>query len=68
VAGVRVGHATLIWGEEHAGARSRPGPDGVTVILLMAITCSAQGSRWLFHTINGYGKPFGFEQVRELGS
>ena len=67
VAGVTVGHFTLIQGE---GAWTGDGPfrTGVTVIL------PHQGNLYndkvvaTVHTINGFGKVAGFEQVRELGN
>jgi D-aminopeptidase len=69
VAGVRVGHTTLIEGEGPLNPGHGPVRTGVTIIL------PAQRGDNLFlqkvhaavHTINGFGKPFGFEQVRELG-
>jgi D-aminopeptidase len=59
VAGVRVGHETLI---QSSDVRT-----GVTAV------CPHQGNVYAerviaaVHTINGFGKPVGFEQVRELG-
>jgi len=67
VAGVRVGHTTLVSG---AGAlRSGVGPvrTGVTVILPHDGNIFRSKVGAAVHTINGYGKVFGFEQVRELG-
>jgi len=69
VAGVRVGHTTLVAGEGALRPGHGPVRTGVTVVL------PAQRGENLFrhkahaavHTINGFGKPFGFEQVRELG-
>jgi D-aminopeptidase len=64
VGDVRVGHATL----------HRPDPidravrTGVTVILPHGGDLYREKVRAAVHTINGYGKPFGFEQVRELGT
>ena len=67
VVGVRVGHMTLISGE---GAL-RPGVGsvrtGVTVILPHDGNIFRSKVSAAVHTINGYGKVFGFEQVRELG-
>jgi D-aminopeptidase len=59
VTGVRVGHITLIQGSD---VRT-----GVTAV------CPHEGNVYserviaAVHTINGFGKPAGFEQVRELG-
>jgi D-aminopeptidase len=67
VAGVRVGHATLVTG----GGPLRPGQGpvrtGVTVILPHGGNLYRQKVRGAVHTINGYGKACGFEEVRELG-
>jgi D-aminopeptidase len=67
VAGVRVGHTTLISGAGQLQPGVGPVRTGVTVILphagnvFRAKVCAA------VHTINGFGKVLGFEQVRELG-
>jgi D-aminopeptidase len=69
VAGVCVGHTMLVEGEGVLRPGHGPVRTGVTVVL------PAQRGENLFrhkvhaavHTINGFGKPFGFEQVRELG-
>lgn len=67
VAGVRVGHTTLIGGAGALQPGVGPVRTGVTVILphegniFRSKVCAA------VHTINGYGKVLGFEQVRELG-
>jgi D-aminopeptidase len=67
VAGVRVGHTTLIGGEGKLQPGLGPVRTGVTVILphdgntFRSKVCAA------VHTINGFGKVLGFEQVRELG-
>lgn len=64
VGDIRVGHATV----------RRPDPidravcTGVTVILPHGGDLYRQNVRAAVHTINGYGKPLGFEQVRELGT
>lgn len=59
VAGVRVGHETLI-----AGDNVRT---GVTAILPHGGDVFLEKSRAAVFTGNGYGKAAGFEQVRELG-
>jgi D-aminopeptidase len=67
VAGVRVGHATLVTGEGVLRPGVGPVRTGVTVILphdgnvFRSKVCAA------VHTINGFGKVLGFEQLRELG-
>ena len=60
VAGVRVGHATVL--HEEGPART-----GVTVVLPHGGDLYRLKTRAAVHTLNGYGKAFGFEQVRELG-
>ena len=67
VAGVSVGHTTLIEGEGPLRPGHGPIRTGVTVIvphpgnLFQEKVCAA------VYTINGFGKACGFEQVRELG-
>ena len=67
VAGVRVGHATLISGEGALRPGVGPVRTGVTVILPHSDSLFRHKVRAAVHTINGFGKVFGFEQVRELG-
>ena len=68
VAGVCVGHVTLIAGEGALRPGSGPVRTGVTVVLphdgniFRSKVCAA------VHTLNGFGKVLGFEQVRELGA
>lgn len=59
VAGVRVGHATLIRGEDIR--------TGVTVVLPHTGNLFREKVPAAVHTINGFGKACGFEEVRELG-
>lgn len=59
VAGVQVGHSTLI---EGAAIRT-----GVTAILPHEGNLFVERVPAAVHTINGFGKACGFEQVRELG-
>lgn len=59
VAGVRVGHATLVRGE---AIRT-----GVTIVLPHAGNLFREKVPAAVHTINGFGKACGFEEVRELG-
>ncbi|MBC7250435.1 MAG: P1 family peptidase [Anaerolineae bacterium] len=62
VSGVRVGHTTLIAGEGSQAVRT-----GVTAILPHGDNIFREKVVGAVHTINGFGKPMGFEQVRELG-
>lgn len=67
VSGVRVGHTTLISGEGPLHPGQGPVRTGVTVILPHGGDLFRHKVRAAVHTINGYGKVCGFEQVRELG-
>jgi D-aminopeptidase len=67
LAGVRVGHTTLISGEGSLRPGQGPVRTGVTVILPHEQSLFRHKVRAAVHTINGFGKVFGFEQVRELG-
>jgi len=67
VPGVRVGHTTLIAGEGSLSPGYGPVRTGVTVVLPHGGDLFASKVRAAVHTINGYGKALGFEQVRELG-
>jgi D-aminopeptidase len=67
VAGVRVGHSTLVRGEGALTPGSGPVRTGVTVILPHGGNLYQEKVRAAVHTINGFGKVAGFEQVRELG-
>jgi D-aminopeptidase len=67
VAGVRVGHTTLIAGEGALVPGRGPVRTGVTVVLPHTGDLFAEKVPAAVHTINGFGKPLGFEQVRELG-
>jgi D-aminopeptidase len=64
---VAVGHFTLIAGE---GEWTGHGPyrTGVTLILPHQGNLYEAKAPTAVYTINGYGKPIGFEQVRELGN
>ena len=68
VAGVAVGHFTLIADSEMDEAGHGTYRTGVTVILPHQGNLYEESVPAAVHTINGYGKPIGFEQVRELGS
>jgi D-aminopeptidase len=71
VAGVTVGHFTLIAGDGAADPHWRPGRGpfrtGVTLILPHDGNLYDEKVVAAVHTINGFGKAAGFEQVRELG-
>jgi D-aminopeptidase len=67
VAEVRVGHATLILGEGALRPGQGPVRTGVTVILPHGDNLFRQKVPGAVHTINGFGKACGFEEVRELG-
>jgi len=67
VAGVRVGHTTLIVGEGPLCPGHGPVRTGVTVILPHGDNLFGQKVRAAVHTINGIGKACGFEEVREVG-
>jgi D-aminopeptidase len=68
VEGVLVGHTTLRWGDGSLCPGKGPVRTGVTVILPHGGNLFRQKVRGAVHRINGFGKPFGFEQVRELGT
>ncbi len=67
VAGVRVGHATLIEGEGRLVPGRGPIRTGVTVVLPHRGNLFRAKVPAAVHTINGHGKVLGFEEVRELG-
>jgi Peptidase family S58 len=67
VAGVRVGHTTLIAGDGPLHPGRGPVRTGVTVILPHGDDLFQEKVSAAVHTINGFGKACGFEQVRELG-
>lgn len=68
VMGVLVGQTTLIVGEGAHYPTKGPIRTGVTVILPHGDNLFRQKVRAAVHTINGFGKVYGFEQVRELGT
>ena len=67
VAGVRVGHTTLVVGDGPLRPGQGPVRTGVTVILPHGDNLFRQKVPGAVHTINGFGKACGFEEVRELG-
>jgi D-aminopeptidase len=68
VAGVRAGHTTLISGEGPLRPGIGPVRTGVTVVLPHGGNVFRHKVRAAVHTINGFGKVRGFEQVREMGT
>lgn len=68
VPGVRVGHVTLIEGEGALREGVGPVRTGVTAILPHAGNLFVEKVAGAVHTINGFGKVVGFEQVRELST
>lgn len=68
VTGVAVGHFTLIEGEGALRLGKGPFRTGITLILPHQGNLYAEKAPAAVHTINGFGKVAGFEQVRELGS
>jgi D-aminopeptidase len=67
VAGVRVGHTTLVAGQGLLHPGQGPVRTGVTVVLPHGGNLFHHKVRAAVHTINGFGKVRGFEEVRELG-
>src|SRR5262245_45805360 len=67
VAGLLVGHTTLISGAGPLSPGQGPVRTGVTVVVPHDGNLFREKVRAAVHTINGFGKPLGFEQVRELG-
>ncbi|MBN1148562.1 MAG: P1 family peptidase [Anaerolineales bacterium] len=67
VAGVRVGHTTLVSGDGPLRPGYGPVRTGVTIVLAHGGNIFQEKVRAAVHTINGFGKVFGFEQARELG-
>lgn len=68
VAGVRVGHATLITGDGGLLPGEGPVRTGVTAILPHGGNLYHEKVAAAVRTINGFGKSIGFEQIRELGT
>ena len=67
VPGVRVGQVTLIAGEGALQPGIGPVRTGVTAIVPHEGNLFTEQVAAAVHTINGFGKVTGFEQVRELG-
>ncbi|MFN8448077.1 MAG: P1 family peptidase [Anaerolineae bacterium] len=67
VPGVRVGHVTLISGEGRLREGVGPIRTGVTAVVPHAGNLFREKVAAGVHTVNGFGKATGFEQIRELG-
>lgn len=67
VKGVRVGHRSVISGQGALQPGRGPARTGVTVVLPHGENLFHHKVPAAVHTINGFGKATGFEQVRELG-
>ena len=67
VPGVLVGHVTLWTGDRPLHPGEGPVRTGVTVVRPHGGNLFREKVRAAVHTINGFGKPCGFEEVRELG-
>lgn len=67
VSGVRVGHVTLIAGDGLLIEGAGPVRTGVTAILPHGGSLFRDKVAAGVHTINGFGKAAGFEQIRETG-
>jgi D-aminopeptidase len=67
VGGVKVGHITLALGDGPLRVGYGPVRTGVTVVLPHGGNLFCNKVCAAVHTINGFGKVVGFEQVRELG-
>ncbi|HUG15862.1 MAG TPA: P1 family peptidase, partial [Thermomicrobiales bacterium] len=68
VAGVRVGHTTLISGSGPLAPGRGPVRTGVTVILPHGGNLFREKVPGAIHIVNGFGKCMGQEQVDELGT
>jgi len=67
VAGVRVGHVSIVQGEGKLRPGEGPVRTGCTAILPHGGNLYRDKVTAAAHTINGFGKATGFEQVRERG-
>ena len=68
VAGVKVGHCTLIKGEGARQAGVGPIRTGVTAILPHSGDMFEDKVAGVVHVINGFGKAMGIAQIQELGT
>ncbi len=67
VCGVRVGHSTIYRGEGELCVGKGPVRTGCTAVIPAEGNLFKKKVAAAVHTINGFGKAVGFEQVRELG-
>ena len=68
VAGVKVGHCTLIRGEGARQAGVGPVRTGVTAILPHDGDLFEDKVAAVVHVVNGFGKAMGIAQIQELGT
>ncbi|MBZ0301559.1 MAG: P1 family peptidase [Anaerolineae bacterium] len=68
VPGVKVGHTTLIRGEGKLQEGIGPVRTGVTAVVPHGGSLFREKVTAAVHTINGFGKVMGFEQIRERGT
>lgn len=68
VPGVAVGHYSLNQGEGEWSPGNGPYRTGVTIVLPHLGNLYEEKVPAAVHSINGFGKVFGFEQIRELGN
>ncbi len=67
LAGVRVGHATVRFGEGELCPGHGPARTGVTAIIPQAADCFQNKLEAAAFVINGFGKSIGLPQLQELG-
>lgn len=67
VPGVMVGQTTLIEGQGNLKPGRGPVRTGVTIVLPHSGNLFREKVSAAVYTLNGFGKAFGFEQIRELG-
>lgn len=67
LAGVRVGHATIRFGEGELRPGHGPARTGVTAIIPQDADCFQQKLEAAALVINGFGKSIGLPQLQELG-
>lgn len=67
IEGVKVGHVTIMKGDGKLVPGKGPIRTGVTAILPHSDNIFANPVEAGVHVINGYGKPTGLEQIKELG-
>lgn len=68
VAGVRVGHASVVFGEGTLVKGRGPARTGVTAVLPHGGNLFEEKVAAAAHVINGFGKSIGLPQIQELGT